>query len=236
MDPQCRSPELQIRRLAILLAVVLGALLGSASTRAQAQSAEVLVEYLNCREYAPRFSPLTIITFELRQGPIIKTLRKGDKVRTIDKAVVGKKDSWVYVELPDNKRCWVYEGPNGRYLKTIPQSRQELSPQRIRAALNQTSSLIGVAHAASNDQKVSSEASKAAPEPDLAVNPLRNIAVGGCYLAIFLGAMVVIRRYVFPGSATLTFLMSFSILLILGFISKEQFPSALTNFVIAASK
>ena len=216
-----------------LLFVGVAIFLGLASPqRALAQgdstNATVTGGNVNLREQPPRFTPRTFIRFRLTPGAVIAVLSEGTRVEALERTVIAGKHEWFKVrwkrEDGSSLTGWMYVGTDGtrRYLRL--DSGIDVSSSWIVPWLPSLG-LMKAAHA----QPASEEATVVEPADD--VDPLRTLAIGACHVAVFVVSLVVVRKWVFPDSAQLTFATSLALLLIMGFITMEVFQKAMTKFV-----
>jgi hypothetical protein len=232
-----------IIRITIVLGFMYGFLLPSASMaqicREVSTNATVVNGNIHLRSSTPRITFETFFKFRLTQGRSLAVVQKGTRVEVLERSKVVGVYEWFrvrYCEDDTVHKGWIYAGKIGNrlYLKFDEPTNPILglaSPKAINNTINSqflniSKLILGTAVAQTHD---------VVNEPVINTNPFLTVLLGFIYVSIFITALLVTRKYIFPDSALYCFLISFSILLILGFLSTNQFSDLIAG-VLSSSK
>lgn len=221
-----RCARLATASLVILLGV--GFLPQPAFAQGERTNASITGGNVNCRTHPPRFGASTFFRFKLIPGEVIGVLHSGTRVEALERTVVAGKYEWFRVRwhrAGSPLTGWIYAGSvgNRQYLRLDPGVDISMSW----TVPGSPPSLVSVAHAQP------AQPIPVVEEPSADTEPIRTLAIAGGYVVIFVAALAAVRKWVFPQSKWLTFLTSFAILLILGFITMDVFQKLLTDLATA---
>ena len=194
---------------------------------------------IHLRSSTPSFTFETLIKFRLTQGRSLAIVERGTRVEVLERSEVVGGYEWFRVRYCEEDMLyhgWIYAGEIGNrmYLEFDDPQNPILglaSPDAIDNTINRQPFdflrlLVGTAVAQTDD---------VVSEPEIKTNPFLTVLLAFLYVSIFMGALLVTRKYIFQESALYCFLISFSILLILGFLSSTEFSGLIAD-VLARGK
>ena len=203
-------------------------------------NATVVNGNIHLRSSTPRFTIRTLIKFRLTQGRSLAIVHRGTRVEVLERSEVAGGYEWFRVRYCKDDTAyqgWIYAGKIGRrlYLEFDDPQDPILSlarPDVIDKTINKRSFDFLILQV---NTAVAQTYRTVVDEPDIKTNPFLTVLLGFLYVSIFIGALLITRKYIFPDSALYCFLISFAILLILGFLSSTEFSGVITD-VIASNK
>lgn len=196
-------------------------------------NAEIINKNVNLRDQYPKFSLKTLFKFRFDYGAILGVVEAGTRVNVIRRKIVVKKYEWFEIQYTTEngeKRGWIYGGPvNNRLYIRLDDGVEESIPVAKLIDRGMSKNLLSLATL--YFEVASAEGAVTANEPEIRTNPFKTLLLSLCYIIIFIASQVIIKKWVFPQSNFYSFLSSLSILLILGFISDNQFSEIIGSFV-----
>jgi hypothetical protein len=195
---------------------------------------------VHLRKSYPTFELSTLLTFQLPPGESLAVVPEGTRIEVTSRRIIANKYEWFSATYAEGARVlvgWIYAGELGarQYLqidpgveRQLPMAATSTGPMRLAdwsvPALNWLMPTLQ----ASTDPL---EGRTPVPEPIVYTDPLRTLLLSVAHVAIFLSALMAIRRWAYPTSNTFSFLASLCIMVILGFMSKEALPDVLETFL-----
>jgi hypothetical protein len=203
-------------------------------------NATVVNGNVHLRSSTPRFTFMTFIKFRLTQGSSLAIVQRDTRVEVLERSEVVGGYEWFRVRYCKDDTLyqgWIYAGRIGNrtYLKFDDPKNPILgfsNSYDIDNAINGLpfdflSLLVNTAFAQTTGAVIK--------EPEIKTNPFLTVLLGFLYVSIFVGALMVTRKHIFPESPLYCFLISLSILLILGFLSSTEFSGIIAD-VLAKGK
>ena len=199
-------------------------------------NATVVNGNVHLRSSTPRFTFKTFIKFRLTQGSSLAIVQRDTRVEVFERSEIVGGYEWFLVRYCKDDTLyqgWIYAGKIGNrtYLKFDDPKNPILgfsNSDAIDNAINRQSFdflslFVNTAFAQTGD---------VIKEPEIKTNPFLTVLLGFLYVSIFVGALMVTRKHIFPESPLYCFLISLSILLILGFLSSTEFSGIIADVLV----
>ena len=230
-----------LRFVAVVFYLVAWSALGAAQYAfAPPEEMEVIVEKLDVRESPPKFTFASFFTFKYSLKQPFATLGLGKKVTGVDSTLVRDGNDyqfWIQVKYQDagtTIQGWIFAGAldkiqNVKILRTEPPRKIGASLRRESSGLTETGfirSAIELLIPSASAQQSSPPSAPQQVGPGAAVKPPLEVLVPLqlLYVSVFIGTLLLMYKH--TKDKILTLFSSFSVLLILGFLSSEAFLAA----------
>jgi hypothetical protein len=213
--------------------IVLSFLLLVPSTRAGARpNATITNGDVHLRASYPTYGTSTLYKFQLVPGASLAVIPRGARVEVSAKKVIGNQEWFETTSV--NRNGWVYAGDvgNRRYVQLDPGVEERLriavpasttTERRMWTAMTEVLMPAPV-HAQPSQGPVE--------EPAVETDRFLTLLFGVANLGAFLFALLVIRKWVFPASDKYVYATSFSVLLILGFVSRDMWSDVIAKWLV----
>jgi len=185
---------------------------------------------VNLRSRTPYFSILTLIEFKLTQGDRLKIIFEGTRIKVLERKEIVDKYEWFHVEFCENEvfyKGWMFSGKIGdrKYIQFDDPNNPVLSQNKLKAENTYSLNILSliISEAMANPETIDG--------PEIKTNEFKTLLLGLLYVVVFITSLIITRRYIFPDSAMYSFLTSFSVLLILGFISSNQLTDIIAKAI-----
>lgn len=214
------------RQLSCLIALLFLLLFPSARAVAR-PNATITNGDVNLRTSYPTYGTSTLFKFQLIPGTTLTVIPRGKRVEVSGKKIVGNQE-WFEITA-DSLNGWIYAGDvgNRRYLQLDAGVESHL---RVTAPASTTSErkVWTVMMEILLPTPVDAQAAQGpVEEPPVKTDPSLTLLFGVANLGVFIFALVIIKKWVFPKSDKYVLATSFSILLILGFVSNNMWSDLL---------
>jgi hypothetical protein len=219
----------RLRRLVVLVVWLSVVPIGAfAATNATITNANVQLH-----DSYPTFSTTTLWQFQLNRGRVLRNIPKDTRIEVTAKKTV-KTQEWLavtYVVGENTFKGWVYAGEVGdrRYIRLdhgveehlpVADRGPDWAPMGAAAAVLEL--ILPPVHA---------QAVETVVPPSVAASPFATLLLHLAYVAIFLGALFITKKFIFKNSNRYCLLIAFFILLIFGLLSQTTFADIIAKFI-----
>lgn len=188
------------------------------------------------RESYPSFGASTLFRFRLVAGPIVTIIPKDSRVEISSKRIVAKTQEWfetTYATGAKRHKGWVYAGElgNRKYIRLDSGVEERLSVAAGNGRVVRSEMFVDAMQLLYPSFANAQPRSDAREPPPAETDPIRTLLVGLTYVAIFIGSVLATKRWVYPRSDMYAFLTGLCVLLILGFITVQEFGDMISHFI-----
>jgi hypothetical protein len=188
------------------------------------------------RESYPSFGASTLFRFRLVAGPIVTIIPKDSRVEISSKRIVAKTQEWfetTYATGAKRHKGWVYAGElgNRKYIRLDSGVEERLPVAADNGMIVRPEMLANAIRLFFSSSAHAEPPSDAKEPPPAETDPIRTLLVGLAYVAIFIGSVLATKRWVYPRSDMYAFLTGLCVLLILGFITVQEFGDVIGHFI-----
>ena len=187
---------------------------------------------VHLRTSYPTYGTSTLYKFQLVPGASLAIIPRGARVEVSAKKVIGNQEWFETTSV--NRNGWVYAGDVGdrRYVQLDPGVEERL---RIAAPASRTtehSVWTAVAEVLLPAPVHAQPSRGAVEEPPIETDRFLTLLFTVANLGVFLFALLVIKKWVFPASDKYVYATSFSVLLILGFVSRDMWADVVAKWLV----
>jgi hypothetical protein len=182
----------------------------------------------------PTFSATTLWQFQLNRGRVLRNIPKDARIEVTAKKTV-KTQEWfavTYVVGENTFKGWVYAGEVGdrRYVR-LDRGVEERVPVAARGREWAPAGATADALLEFILPSVQAQAVETVVPPPVATSPFATLLLHLAYVAIFLGALAITKKFIFKNSNKYCLLIAFCILLIFGLLSQTTFADIIAKFI-----
>ena len=220
--------------VSLLILAALSSVVNAQKCSEVVHNATIVNGNVHLRSTTPRFTLKTLVRFRLTQGKSLAIVTPGTRVEILERAEVAGRYEWFRVRYCSKESLltgWIYGGVVGNRQYIRVDKGVDLSSKSLDGSKMATGEMF---HFSLNAfvKSAAAKTERVVDEPDPKTNPFLTLLLGALYLALFVAALFITRRFIFPNSHFYSFLTSLAFLLILGFLSSTQF-SGLIGRVLA---
>lgn len=188
-----------------------------------APNATVVHAKAQLRESYPKFGPSTLVNFKLRAGQVLAVIDVGERVVVKCSKIVSDQE-WLQISH-GTAIGWVYAGSTSKREHLKLDAGVKVGACSDATGGNRLDALIdGAGRAVLFPTPLAAQEQSGTPAPNSApVSDTAALLIGLAQLLMLIGSLIAIRKWVFPGSASLTFLSCSPILVILGRLNSEMY-------------